>query len=255
MKTLKSLAIVFGVSLFLLSLSTRADESNKETKITFSGPVQVANTQLPAGTYVFKLADTLDRHIVQIYNEDQSQIIATIVAIPDERVQPADNTVIKFAETSDGSAASGTLPDSGIPIKEWFYPGETSGQEFHVVSQSPVAAVQPEAVVESGAITEPQPESPAAPASPEPSPESSEAAASPEPQTEAPAAAAPAEESAAPVAQAETPQAAQPEAAPEQPAAPEQLPQTASQMPLVGLIGILALVFAASLRIFLKVSA
>ena len=83
MKTLKSLAIVFCVGLFLLSTSIRADEWDKETKITFSGPVQVANTQLPAGTYVFKLADTTDRHVVQIFNEDETQVIATIMAIPD----------------------------------------------------------------------------------------------------------------------------------------------------------------------------
>ncbi len=244
MKTLKSLAILFGVGLFLLSLSIKADEWDKKTIITFSGPVKVANTELPAGTYVFKLADSAsDRHIVQIFNEDQSHIITTVFATPYYRVEPADNSVIRFAETSDGSEASGTVPESGIPIKEWFYPGDNTGEEFRVVSNPPLAAVQSEAAVEPPALTEPQPESP-------------EAAASPEPPAESPqAATAPAEESAAPEAQAETSQAAQPDPAPQQPAAPEQLPQTASEMPLVGLIGILSLAFGATLRIFLKISA
>ena len=236
MKAFKSLAIVFGVGLLLLSTSLRADEWDRETKITFSGPVQVGNTQLPAGTYVFKLANGSDRHVVQIFNEDQTQVIATIMAIPDESLTPADQTVVKFAETSEGSEASGTLPQSGIPIKEWFYPGDNLGQEFPVVSHPQLAAVQPEPVA-------------AAPAPLEPKAESSQAAPSPEPQAAPPP---PIQEAAAPVAQAETPQAAQTEPAAEQPAAPAQLPQTASQMPLLGLIGIVSLAAAASFRLILK---
>jgi hypothetical protein len=235
MKTLKSLAIVFGVGLFLLPTSTRADEWNKETKITFSGPVQVAKTQLPAGTYVFKLADTPDRHVVQIFNADQTQVFATILAIPDYRVTPAGDTVVKFAETSDGTEASGTVPESGMPIKEWFYPGDNSGQEFPVVSHPEIAAVQPEPVA--APTTSPEPHAESSPA-PEP------------PLVEPPAPTAQAQP-AAPMAPAETAQAAQTEPAAEQPAAPAQLPQTASQMPLLGLIGMISLAAAASLRFVL----
>jgi hypothetical protein len=242
MKTLKSLAIVFGVGLFLLSTRIRADEWNEETKITFSGPVQVANTQLPAGTYVFKLADTTDRHVVQIFNADKTQVFATILAIPDYRVTPAGNTVVKFAETSDGSEASGTMPESGVPIKEWFYPGDNFGQEFPIVSQPQVAAVQPEPVVAPTASPEPQAES-----SPATAPSLAEPAA-PEAQAE-PATPEAQAETAAPGAQAGTPQT---EPAAEQPAAPEQLPQTAGQMPLLGLIGLVSLAAAASFRIISK---
>jgi hypothetical protein len=236
MKTLKSLAIVLGVGLFLLSTRIKADEWNKETKVTFSGPVQVAKTQLPAGTYVFKLADTTDRRVVQIFNADQTQLLATILAIPDYRLTPAGDTVVKFAETGDGSEASGTVPESGLPIKEWFYPGDNSGQEFPVMSHPQIASVQPE------------PE--AAPtASYEPQGASSQASASSPAQPAAPVAQA---QPAAPTAPAETTQAAQQEPAAEQPAAPAQLPQTASQMPLLGLIGMISLAAAASLRFALK---
>jgi hypothetical protein len=243
MKAFRSLAILFGVNLFLFSSSVRADEWNKKTTITFSGPVQVANTPLPAGTYTFRLAGTVNRNVVQIFNEDESHIIATIIAIPDYRLEPADHTVVKFAEAREGSEASGTLPESGIPMKEWFYPGDNSGQEFRVVPQPEVAAGQPEPVA-----------APAPP--PEPPAESPEAAPPPEPQAAAPAP----EEPAAPEAAAVPPQAQQTESAAEQPAAeqstaPAQLSQTASQTPLVGLIGLVALAAAASLRIILKVSA
>lgn len=239
MKTFKSLAIVLGFSLILLSSTLKADEWDKETKVTFSGPVQIQNTQLPAGTYVFKLADTSDRHIVQIFNEDQTQVLATIIAIPDYRVTPTDNTVVKFAETSESSQVAGTVPESGIPIKEWFYPGENSGQEFKV---APIeAAVQPAPAVtpEAPPAAPPAPPAAAAPSAPP--------AETPRAEAEAPA------EPATPQAQAEP---AQAPPATDQPATePSQLPKTASQIPLIGLMGMMSLAAAASLRIFLKRSA
>lgn len=232
MKIPKSLAVLFCTALLLLTSNLKADEWDKETEITFSGPVQVENTPLPAGTYVFKLADTADRHVVQIFNEDQTKVIATIIAIPDYRVEPTGNTVVKFAESGGGSEASGALPESGIPIKEWFYPGDNAGSAFRVVPRPQVAAAHPE------------------PAPPQPAP-------APAPAAEAPAPpATPSEQPAEPVAPAAPLQAEQQTQPPaEQPSAPAEIPQTASQMPLVALIGVVSLAIAGSLRIVLKHSA
>jgi outer membrane biosynthesis protein TonB len=235
MRTLKSLAMVFGVCLFLLSMTVNADEWNKKTVFTFSGPVAVGKTQLEAGTYVFKLADTTDRHVVQIWNADETHVIATMIAIPDYRLTPTGDSVVKFSE--NGTDA-GMIPVSGLPVKEWFYPGDNFGQEFKVYPQQEVAEVEQttETTAEAAPAPEPAPEAEAAPA-PEP-----EAAPAPEPQAEAPAQEAPATQEAAP-------------ATDQQSTTPEQLPQTASNVPLVGMIGMLALAVAASLRIFLKISA
>lgn len=77
---------------------------------------------LPAGTYVFKLLDSMsDRDIVQIFNKDQTHLYATILAIPDYRMQPTGRTVVTFAERAEGS------PEA---LKAWFYPGDQFGQEF-----------------------------------------------------------------------------------------------------------------------------
>src|SRR5438309_11030468 len=74
------------------------------------------------GTYVFKLADTLaDRHIVQIWNADETQIFATIRTIPNTRFEPPDKTIFEFDERSG---------DSPRALKVWFYPGDSTGQEF-----------------------------------------------------------------------------------------------------------------------------
>jgi Protein of unknown function (DUF2911) len=108
-----------------LTSTARADESNKLTYITFSQAVAIPGKVLPAGTYTFQLADSLsNRHIVQIFNRSGSQLIATIMAVPDSRLTPTDDTVITFNDRSDREA--GTPP----AITHWFYPGDTGGQEF-----------------------------------------------------------------------------------------------------------------------------
>ena len=159
MKFPKSLAKVFCVGLFLLTMSIRADEWDQKTKITFSGPVRVAKTELPAGTYTFKLADTNDRHVVQIFNEDETHLITTVLTNADFRLEPSGKTVVKFSESSSESEASGTVPESGVPIRAWFYPGEQFGNDFKVYAHPRnEAAVQQPAVTETAALA---PETPA----------------------------------------------------------------------------------------------
>ena len=100
----------------------KADEWNKETTVTFSEAVQVPGQFLPPGRYVFKLADSQsDRNIVQIYSEDRSQIIATLLAIPAYRLKPTDDTLITFEERPTG------IPEA---VKRWFYPGDVNGVAF-----------------------------------------------------------------------------------------------------------------------------
>ena len=100
----------------------RADEFDKKTRITFRQPVEIPGRVLSAGTYVFKLADSMtDRHIVQIFTADESQILATLLTIPDYRLTTTDQTVITFDEVVAGA------PEA---IRAWFYPGNSIGQEF-----------------------------------------------------------------------------------------------------------------------------
>jgi hypothetical protein len=120
----KSIWIGLMVSLiaFVAVSSARADEWDKKTVLTFSQPVEIPGHVLPAGTYMFKLADTMgDRRIVQVFNADGSEIIATVMAISDNRLTSTDETVVKFSEVPAGS------PEA---IRAWFYPGNTIGQAF-----------------------------------------------------------------------------------------------------------------------------
>jgi hypothetical protein len=95
---------------------------NKKTKVTFSGPVQVPNVNLPAGTYIFKLVSSdSNRHVVQITNEREDRVFATILAIPDYRLSATSRTVMYFTERASGSPQA---------VKSWFYPGDNFGQRF-----------------------------------------------------------------------------------------------------------------------------
>ena len=98
-----------------------ADQWDKQTLVTFSNPVEVPGTVLPAGTYVFKIANTQDRQVVQIFTQNQKQVLATIEAVPDYRAQTTDKPVISFEERPSGK------PEA---VRSWFYPGENYGVHF-----------------------------------------------------------------------------------------------------------------------------
>src|SRR5947209_6733125 len=116
MKKLRMLGLLFGMAVLLAAYFplAHADEWDKTTKITFSEPVHVPGKVLPAGTYIFKLLDSQsNRHVVQIFNEDHTQLITTVLAIPNERLQPAGKTIIHYDERPTGQP---------IALAAWFYP-------------------------------------------------------------------------------------------------------------------------------------
>jgi len=130
MTILRAAANVFAIGLLSATLipSARADEFNRKTVITFSGPVEIPGVHLtgwgvlPAGTYVFKIMDSQsDRHIVQIFSKDEKTVYATILAIPNYRLKPTDKTVMTFRERPAGE------PEA---LRAWFYPGRNWGEEF-----------------------------------------------------------------------------------------------------------------------------
>jgi hypothetical protein len=244
MKLLKTLGILLFVAGFcaLVAPTALADDLNRKTVVTFSGPVEVPGVgaqTLPAGTYVFKIMDSLsDRHIVQIFSEDGTHLYTTILAIPNYRLKTTDKTVITFSERPAGQ------PEA---IKAWFYPGRQWGEEF-VYSKSRAIELAKETnepvlatpVALDAAPVEALKTAPILAVAPtgdpvelsqvvEPPPAAAEPAAAPEPVVVA---------------------AAEPVAAPA-----AELPKTASSLPLIGLMGLLTLCAGFALSAFSKRSA
>ena len=121
MRLVKALCCAAIVTVMCAS-GARADQWDKKTILTFSGPVQLPRITLPAGTYVFKLADIAgNRHVVQVFSKDEKKIFATLLALPNQRMEPSSKPIVLFSERAAGSPQA---------VKVWFYPGETIGNEF-----------------------------------------------------------------------------------------------------------------------------
>jgi hypothetical protein len=124
MQTLRGAVIALCIVMFcaLLAPGARADQWNKKTIVTFNEAVEIPGQVLPEGTYVFKLFESpANRHIVQIWNADENQILATIMTIPSIRSETPDHPLFEFDERPG---------DSPTALKVWFYPGDSTGQEF-----------------------------------------------------------------------------------------------------------------------------
>jgi len=218
------LAACAGLTVLTLAPTARADEWNKLTEITINEPIQVPNMVLPPGKYAMKLLDSpSDRHIVQIFNADQTHLITTILAMPNYRLEPSGKTVLSFWETPPGQPKA---------LRAWFYPGDNYGQEFaYPKSAATQIAARAHAPVPTTEATKPQ-EMATAPVTttPAPAPEQPQEVAQSTPPPPAP--------------QAEP--APAPTPAPEP--APQELPKTGSPYPLIGLMGVAALGVFALLR-------
>jgi len=221
MKAVRRLALIaFAALIGAAGLSgVHADEWSKTTKVTFSDEVQVPGKVLPAGTYTFRLMDSpSNRHIVQVFDADGTHLITTILAIPNYQLEVSGHTILAFAERPTGE------PEA---LKAWFYPGDNFGQEFVYPKQEAAELSQVNnTVVPAETEPTPQPVDETAPApAPAPVPVPEPVAAPVQQQTDV-------------------------QPAPAQEAPPPNLPQTGSELPLIGLAGLVALSGALALRGF-----
>ena len=118
----KTITAAACATLLIGAAGAAAQPADRTTFVTFSGPVSIPGKTLPAGTYTFRLADSpADRHIVQIFDRDQAQLFATLLAVPAERNEAEGEPVVTFRETA-----------SNVPpaLRYWYYAGEKSGNEF-----------------------------------------------------------------------------------------------------------------------------
>jgi len=77
---------------------------------------------LPAGIYVFKIADISgERNVVQIWNADETVLCATIMGWPDYLTEGPSTNLFIFEEQGKG------LPPL---LKAWFQRGNGSGETF-----------------------------------------------------------------------------------------------------------------------------
>lgn len=220
MRQVKSILGVVCAAAMLMAVTAEpatAQNFNRHTVVTFSAPVELPGMTLPAGTYTFRLSDsTSDRHVVHVLDANGEKHIATLFAMPATRSEISEENVITFRETA---------ANEPLPIRYWYFPNDRFGQEFAYPADRALAIAQAtgETVlsVEGDQITrvEPAPVVEVAPVQP------------------APVQTAPVTEP-APL-----------------PVQTTELPDTASPLPIVGLVGLLSLGGALVVRAFRRSAA
>ena len=121
-------AAVFTAAFLTAATSASAQDSNinQRTILTFSGPVQMPGVTLPAGKYVFRLADTALHNVMQVFDGEEKRIIGQWFFIPKNRTTQEANAangkpVVMFKETPEGFTPA---------IQYYFYPTDLTGKEF-----------------------------------------------------------------------------------------------------------------------------
>jgi hypothetical protein len=113
---------VLAVLVFGAGGSAHAQPSDYRTYFTFSTPVTLPGVTLPAGRYLFRLADSdSSRKVISVLSEDGKTPMAMLHTIPTQLPKAPTDPEIRFLETSG---------DTPPPIKGWWYPGRSIGYEF-----------------------------------------------------------------------------------------------------------------------------
>ena len=120
---LKRIVASSTFAVLALSIGTaQAQPADYRTFFTFSGPVTLPGVTLPAGTYLFRLADpTTGRKVINVLSADGKRSLAMLHTIPNQLLKAPQNPEIRFMETT-----ANTPP----PFKTWWYPGKAIGYEF-----------------------------------------------------------------------------------------------------------------------------
>jgi hypothetical protein len=213
----------------LMTPAAYADDWNKATRMTVNQPIEIPGMILPAGTYIVKIVDLVaERHVVRFTSEDGTTIYATIIGIPNFRLEPKEKSSFIFYEAEVNEPRA---------LHAWFYPGRQYGIEFAYPEKraAQIARAVAEPVI---AFKEPEPF-----VTEEPTPPRVE-----ELLVEPLVAVTPGGEE---VSLPEFTPVEEPELGPEF-YEPLQLPRTATPFPLIALVGLLAAGAASAMRFFHK---
>ena len=119
--TINRIAMLTAV-MVVVSVIPAAAQWNQRTTLSFSGPVKVPGTTLPAGSYVFEMVDpTSMQHVVKIASKDGSQVYTVTHAVPMRRPEATEDLVVMFNPTEPGMAPA---------LKGWYAPGSRTGHEL-----------------------------------------------------------------------------------------------------------------------------
>lgn len=104
-----------------LNVAAQQPDTRDRTIMTFSSAVELPGMRLEPGTYVFRMADTASRNVIQVLDQGEKEMLGQWLFVSAERPEVSGDTVVTFRETSSASTPA---------VQYWYYPGEKIGKEF-----------------------------------------------------------------------------------------------------------------------------
>jgi hypothetical protein len=104
-----------------MTVGAQQPDTRDRTIMTFSSAVELPGMRLEPGTYVFRMADTASRNVIQVFDQEEKNQLGQWLFVPAERAEVTGDTVVTFRETSAASTPA---------VQFWYYPGEKIGKEF-----------------------------------------------------------------------------------------------------------------------------
>jgi hypothetical protein len=211
------LGVLCLVGVGMTATTSHAEDSWKKATLTLNALTQLPGTTVAAGSYVFKQSgEQAGWNIVQVYNQDESSLVTTLLAYPNPNLSSSGQSILMYPQSTDGrtQVMEAFFFDNDPVAQQLAYPKKTAdeiGSANHVrVPTTGTSDAYPSSL-----------------------PSASSSWSAPLNQD---AAQTPAQTS------------SEPPPASSSAAKSDPLPQTASPLPLIGLIGLLALVGIVVLR-------
>src|SRR5262245_3037724 len=114
--------LYFAVSFVTVSQQNSTFDWNKKSILSVDDQVELPGVVLEPGSYVIRLREAGERRsFVEVLNKEETQVLATIVAVPDHRMRPEDNSDFTFHDIKRPGPR---------PLQSWFYTGDLTGLEF-----------------------------------------------------------------------------------------------------------------------------
>jgi hypothetical protein len=115
-------ATVLVVLVGAMASGANAFTSDKRTYFTFNQPVALPGVMLPAGTYMFRIANPdTSRNVIAVSNKQGTEQFAMLNTVQSQRRDAPKDSELRFIET-----AAGAPPAVGT----YWYMGERTGYEF-----------------------------------------------------------------------------------------------------------------------------
>ena len=121
------LRIFAGSCLVAMTVALAAPASaqspvDETTYVTFSSPFELPGVALPAGTYIFRLADPEHPHnVIQVLSSDQSRVYAMLMGAERTRTDASGKVIATFDNERSSAPPA---------IRTFFLPYDSVGVEF-----------------------------------------------------------------------------------------------------------------------------